>query len=369
MGPWWHGGWARGSGLRYQDIYFEQPTSVHYRETIELPFFNHYLKDGPDPELPEASIFVSGSNQWHAFDKWPPAEAKAASLYLAPDGGLSFDAPTGTDDFDEYVSDPAKPVPHTSQVVINRDDRYLIQDQRFASSRTDVLVFESEVLPEDRTVTGDLFAHLYVSTTGEDADFIVKLIDVYPDTASYAGENQMNVKMGGFQLMVRGGGHAGPLPEQFHPSGTNGAGGTHEGRLRHAGRGPHVRGGAPHDGPGTEHLVPHGRPQSSDLGTEYLRSEGGGLPGGDPPGVLLPERAFPPEIEAAGITAFGLDEVEPVPGQLNGENTFQRGPERTGRNRLEGIIVGRNHAEDERTQIARCNRMFLAAALESNRVL
>jgi len=204
MGPWWHGGWARGDGLRYQDIYFDQPTAVHYREAIELPFFNYYLKDGPDPELPEASIFVTGSNRWHAFDHWPPGEARDAYLYLAPGGGLSFDRPAGVDDFAEYVSDPAKPVPHTSQVVINRDDRYLIQDQRFASTRTDVLVFKSDVLQEDVTVTGDLFANLYVTTTGEDADFIVKLIDVYPDTASYAGENPMNVKMGGFQLMVRG---------------------------------------------------------------------------------------------------------------------------------------------------------------------
>ncbi len=204
MGPWWHGGWARGSGLRYQDIYFGQPTAAHYREAIELPFFNHYLKDGPDPELPEASIFITGSNQWHAFDRWPPREAREANLYLAPGGGLSFDRPMGADDYAEYVSDPAKPVPHTSQVVINRDDRYLIQDQRFAATRTDVLVFESDVLQEDVTVAGDLFANLYVTTTGEDADFIVKLIDVYPDTASYVGENPMNVKMGGFQLMVRG---------------------------------------------------------------------------------------------------------------------------------------------------------------------
>ena len=204
MGPWSHGGWSRGTGQRYQDINFDQPTAIYYREAIELPFFNHYLKDEPDPGLPEASIFVTGSNQWHAFNKWPPEKAKNSAIYLAPNGELSFDPPTGINNYAEYVSDPEKPVPHTPKIVISRDDRYLIQDQRFASSRTDVLVFKSEILKEDRTVTGDLFAHLYVATTGEDADFIVKLIDVYPDSALYVGENPMNVKMGGFQLMVRG---------------------------------------------------------------------------------------------------------------------------------------------------------------------
>ena len=160
MGPWSHGGWSRGTGQRYQDINFDQPTAIYYREAIELPFFNHYLKDEPDPGLPEASIFVTGSNQWHAFNKWPPEKAKNSAIYLAPNGELSFDPPTGINNYAEYVSDPEKPVPHTPKIVISRDDRYLIQDQRFASSRTDVLVFKSEILKEDRTVTGDLFAHL-----------------------------------------------------------------------------------------------------------------------------------------------------------------------------------------------------------------
>jgi putative CocE/NonD family hydrolase len=204
MGPWWHGGWSRSDGDRYQDIYFEKKTAAYYREKIEFPFFNHYLKDTPKADLPEASIFLTGSNQWQAFDQWPPADATPKSLYLHPAGGLSFDAPTATDAYEEYISDPAKPVPHTSKIVINRDDRYVIQDQRFASTRTDVLVFESEVLTEDLTLAGDLFANLYVTTTGTDADFIVKLIDILPDTTSYVGPNPMNVKMGGFQFMVRG---------------------------------------------------------------------------------------------------------------------------------------------------------------------
>ncbi|MDP6055008.1 MAG: X-Pro dipeptidyl-peptidase, partial [Candidatus Latescibacteria bacterium] len=111
-----------------------------------MPFFNHYLKDKPDPGLSEATIFLTGSNQWITFDQWPPKEVTPKSLYLQPNGDLSFDVPTGTDDYEAYISDPAKPVPHTSKIVIRRDDRYVIQDQRFASTRPDVIVFESDVL-------------------------------------------------------------------------------------------------------------------------------------------------------------------------------------------------------------------------------
>ncbi len=204
MGPWWHGGWSSGSGRNYQDIYFEQPTATQYREKIEFPFFNYYLKDTPNPNLAEANIFVTGLNKWFHFDQWPPEKTKDLSLYLKPNKKLSFDSPVGTNDYAEYVSDPAKPVPHTSQIVITRDDKYLIQDQRFAASRSDVLVFESEVLQENLTITGELFAHLYVTTTGEDADFIVKLIDVYPDVTKDTKGNPNSPKMSGFQLMIRG---------------------------------------------------------------------------------------------------------------------------------------------------------------------
>lgn len=204
MGPWWHGGWSRSDGERYQDIYFGSKTGLHYRENIELPFFNYYLKDKGEFNLPEASIFISGANAWHQFAQWPPTQVKNKELYLHPSGVLSLEMPTGTDDYDEYVSDPDKPVPHTPKIVVRRDDRYVIQDQRFASTRPDVLVYESEVLTEDITLTGELWADLFVATTGTGADFIVKLIDVYPDTATYIGPNPKNVEMGGFQFMVRG---------------------------------------------------------------------------------------------------------------------------------------------------------------------
>ena len=203
MGPWSHGSWSRGDQDRYQDIVFDQKTGPFYREQIELPFFNYYLKGQGTLDLAEATIFISGSNQWKEFDEWPPAASQPSNLYLHAGGGVSFEAPA-TGGYDEYVSDPGKPVPHTPQIVIRRDDRYVIQDQRFVATRPDVLVYESEALQEDVTVAGELFAKLFVTTTGTDADFIVKLIDVYPDTAQYVGPNPQDVQMGGFQLMIRG---------------------------------------------------------------------------------------------------------------------------------------------------------------------
>ncbi len=206
MGPWWHGGWARGAGDRYGDLWFGEPTSERYRMEIETPFFRHYLRglEG-DPALPEASIFVTGSNQWKAFDAWPPRASQERSLYLQPNGGLGFDAPTQTAAFAEYVSDPNRPVPNTPEIVIRRDDAYLVEDQRFSSTRPDVLVFETPVLEDDMTLTGDLFATLFVTTTGTDADFIVKLIDVYPgDAQCQIPDGDCSVPMGGFQQLVRG---------------------------------------------------------------------------------------------------------------------------------------------------------------------
>lgn len=205
MGPWWHGGWARGDGDRYGDLYFGQAMNAWYQEEIEGVFFNHYLKGEERLELDKATIFITGDNEWRVFDAWPPREARQQPLYLRPENSLGFDAPTGADDYAEYMSDPDKPVPHTPRIVINRDDRYVIQDQRFAATRPDVLVFESEPLEEPLTVAGELFANLFVSTTGTDADFIVKLIDVYPDDYECAlPDEECSVPMGGFQQLVRG---------------------------------------------------------------------------------------------------------------------------------------------------------------------
>ncbi len=217
MGPWWHGGWARGAGDRYGDLWFDKPTAETYRAEIEAPFFEHYLKGRGDDDLPEASIFITGANEWRQFDAWPPRRAQERSLFLEPGGGLGWTQPTASGAFAEYVSDPAKPVPNTPQIVVTRDDRYVIQDQRYAATRPDVLVFESPVLTEDVTLTGDLFATLFVSTTGTDADFIVKLIDVYPGDArcQLPGDERCSVPMGGFQQIVRGEVMRGKFRESF----------------------------------------------------------------------------------------------------------------------------------------------------------
>lgn len=210
MGPWIHGGWARGTGESLGNIRFGAKTSSFYQKEIELPIFNHYLKDQPDPKLPKAYIFETGSNEWRKYDQWPPKNTVEKKLYLHPDGTLSF-SPTMTTmqvgakpSFHEYLSDPAKPVPYTSEIRIIRGSDFMYEDQRFAASRPDVLVYESEVLKEDVTISGNVFADLFVSTTGTDADFVVKLIDIYPGDAPNDSPINPNMKMGGFQLLVRG---------------------------------------------------------------------------------------------------------------------------------------------------------------------
>ena len=301
MGPWWHGGWAGGVGDHYNDLWFGQPTAEQYRADIERPFFNAMLKGDGIVDLPEASVFVTGSNEWHAFSAWPPAEAQPRSLFLEPGGGLGFVAPTAAGAFEEYVSDPARPVPNTPQIVVTRDDRYIVQDQRFASTRPDVLVFESPVLEDDMTVTGDLFADLFVSTTGTDADFIVKLIDVYPgDARCELPDERCSVPMGGFQQMVRGEVMRARFRTSFeHPEALV-PGVVTEVRFRHAGRGAHVQERPPDDGAGPEHVVPDGGPQSAALRRHNPR-EAGGLPGGDAPDLRLGRAPVAPRAEGVAV--------------------------------------------------------------------
>ncbi|MCE7060083.1 CocE/NonD family hydrolase [Dyadobacter sp. CY343] len=210
MGPWIHGGWSRGTGESLGNIRFGAKTSEFYQKEIELPYFNHFLKDQPDPALPKAYIFETGSNQWKKYDQWPPKNTVEKKLYFHPDGTLSF-SPTMTTmqvgakpAFDEYTSDPDKPVPYTSEIRIIRGSDYMYEDQRFAATRPDVLVYESAPLTEDVTISGNVFADLFVSTTGTDADFVVKLIDVYPGDAPNDSPINPNMKMGGFQLLIRG---------------------------------------------------------------------------------------------------------------------------------------------------------------------
>ena len=204
MGPWFHGGWSRSDGDALGDVRFGSKTGEFYRENIELPFFNYYLKDKGALKLPEAYVFETGSNRWKTYEQWPPAGARTQSLYLGANGRLSFTAPAATKSFDEYVSDPARPVPFVNNIAIGMTREYMVDDQRFAARRPDVLVYQTDPLTEDITVAGPLTASLFVSTSGTDSDFIVKLIDVYPDNAPDNIPNPSGMKMGGYQMLVRG---------------------------------------------------------------------------------------------------------------------------------------------------------------------
>jgi putative CocE/NonD family hydrolase len=205
MGPWWHGGWFRSDGDHDGVVRFDAPTSHYFEENIERPFFDHYLKGTPDPKLPEAYVFETGTNQWRKFATWPPKDAKQQSLYLHADGKLSFDPPK-TDEasaYDQYVSDPSKPVPFMYDFVPGMPEQYMVADQRFAGRRPDVLVYETDPLDHDVTLAGPVLPRLWVSTSGTDSDFVVKLIDVYPDR--YPDEKgDVDNKLGGYEQMVRG---------------------------------------------------------------------------------------------------------------------------------------------------------------------
>jgi putative CocE/NonD family hydrolase len=204
MGPWFHGGFSRGDGDFLGNIQFGSKTGLFYRENIEFPFFMHYLKDAPDPELPKAYMFESGSNQWKKYSQWPPAEAVQKAIYLHAGNKLTFEAPKMEfRSFDQYISDPAKPVPYSVGINTIRGSEFMIEDQRFAATRPDVLVYQTDVLTKDVTIAGNVMADLFVSTTGTDADFVVKVIDVYPDDAPN-NSPVAGTKMGGFQMLVRG---------------------------------------------------------------------------------------------------------------------------------------------------------------------
>ena len=206
VGPWLHGGWARMSGDTLGNIRFDSKTGEYFRKKVELPFFNHYLKDKGEHNLPEAIVFMTGSNQWKSFDRWPPEEAVDKKLYFHADGKLSFDPPSENSDKarDSFISDPNKPVPFSAETRTSQGHLWMVEDQRFASRRPDVLVYQSDILTKDITIAGTINANLYVSTTGTDADWIVKLIDVYPGDAPDNKPNPSGVKMGDFQMLLAG---------------------------------------------------------------------------------------------------------------------------------------------------------------------
>jgi len=215
MGPWFHGGWNEGAGSRLGDISFGANTAAFFRDEIEFPFFQHYLKGAPDAGLPKAYVFETGKNVWRKEPQWPPANAQPQRFYFSANGKLSREAPGDSAGFDEYVSDPGDPVPYFSKSTFRMEREYMDADQRFVQKRPDVLTYETDPLTEDVTVAGPVSPDLFVSTTGTDSDFDVKLIDVYPDDAG-AG-------LAGYQQLVRGEPFRGKFrnsfetPEPFKP--------------------------------------------------------------------------------------------------------------------------------------------------------
>ncbi len=220
VGPWVHGGWARYDGEHLGRAEFFSNTGDFYRKNILFPFFEHYLKGTADAKLPKAYVFETGTNVWRRYSAWPPKDAVTRTLYLQPNGALSFDPPASdSSPFDEYISDPAKPVPFVNYAAKDVPQEYMVSDQRFADSRTDVLVYSTPALQEDVTIVGPLSPKLFVSTTGTDSDWDVKLIDVYPtdypdskvDGQKPEDHNKPRTDvgpptfaMGGYQQLVRG---------------------------------------------------------------------------------------------------------------------------------------------------------------------
>ncbi len=207
-GPWYHGQWARGTGSNHGHIQFGAKTSEYYQQHFEFPFFNYFLKgEGDISQMAEANVFITGANEWKEFKQWPPVGKKDKTFYLQPKGKLDTDKPLMTDNFTQYTSDPDKPVPYEENVHLQRTREYMSNDQRFAARRPDVAVFQTDTLTKDITVTGSVIADILTGISTTDADFIVKIIDVFPDDFNYPQtENEIkdNYPMGGYQMLVRG---------------------------------------------------------------------------------------------------------------------------------------------------------------------
>ncbi len=229
MGPWVHGGWAGGKGDHLGDVQFNANTSEYYRERIEFPFFEYHLKGKGENKCPKAWVFETGTNVWRKLDAWPPKAAKATHFYFHKNelsAALPSPPTSGTEvslQADEFTSDPAKPVPTMNRIDIGMPREYMTADQRFAAARPDVLVYQTSPLTHDLTIAGPIEVELYVSTTGTDADWVVKVIDVYPDDYPDPFPNPLGVKMGGYQQLVRGEPFRGKFrnsfekPEPFKP--------------------------------------------------------------------------------------------------------------------------------------------------------
>src|SRR5271167_3339544 len=220
VGPWVHGGWSRLDGNHLGRVSFAANTGDYYRTNIVFPFFEQLLKGNGDAKLPKAYVFETGTNVWRQYASWPPKNAQTKTLYFHASGVLSFEPPKEeATAYDEYVSDPSKPVPFVNYVTQTVPQEYMLSDQRFAASRTDVLTYQTDVLQEEVTIVGPVSPRLFVSTSGTDSDWDVKLIDVYPPdyppskldepSPEEKGKRPMDVPappftMGGYQQLVRG---------------------------------------------------------------------------------------------------------------------------------------------------------------------
>lgn len=202
MGPWTHGQWASGNADRVGQISFPEPTAPMFRAEVQLPFFNFYLKDKGDYNPPEALMYDTGKATWKEFSQWPPRGTAPSFLSFDFDEGLTFGKPKRKG-YDEYVSDPRRPVPFTQEISTSYPRGYMTEDQRFAWTRSDVLAYQTEPLKEDLTVVGPLHARIFKSTSGTDCDLIVKVIDVYPDSAPDNASMSPPVRMAGYQRLVR----------------------------------------------------------------------------------------------------------------------------------------------------------------------
>lgn len=209
MGPWFHGGWSKGDGSYLGNVRFGSKTSEYFQDKIEIPFFNYYLKGkGSLDQLAEATIFFTGENTWRSLAAWPPKDMVPTPLYFNEKSRLTFSKPSLNNDFTQYTSDPAKPVPYTEDVLDQRTREYMTDDQRFAERRTDVITFKTELLESDLTLAGTVIADLKVAISTTDADFVVKLIDVFPDGFTYdtlkdGKGNGKNYLMDSYEMLVR----------------------------------------------------------------------------------------------------------------------------------------------------------------------
>ena len=211
-GPWYHGQWASNDGTHHGNIQFGSNTSTYYQQNFEIPFFNYFLKGKGDiAKIAEANVFVTGANEWKSFAQWPPANKVDQTYYFQSNSKLSAKKPVGETGATSYISDPAKPVPYEEHVHFNRTRTYMSDDQRFTERRPDVLVFQTDTLTDDVTVTGSVIADIRASISTTDADFVVKVIDVFPDYFNYNDVDIYSEKdpkrvypMGGYEMLVRG---------------------------------------------------------------------------------------------------------------------------------------------------------------------